>query len=176
MNPRIKISELAPCGVFCGACPSYGKTCLGCASPDHNQSRKSKWGCKIRNCCYEEKKLVYCIDCGEFPCLKITKKLIDSHPGDVRFTYRHEIPHTFNKLRVMKEIDYLNFQKKRYQCESCGGRVPFYYYRCDMQRFSCADFSTPCWKAHLGFISGSITCQAFYHLNSVLGDFIFCFS
>ena len=33
-------AELAPCGVFCGACPSLGKSCLGCASDDKRQNLK----------------------------------------------------------------------------------------------------------------------------------------
>lgn len=33
-------SALAPCGVFCGACPSYEKTCLGCASESKEQTEQ----------------------------------------------------------------------------------------------------------------------------------------
>ena len=43
-----RTSEVAPCGVLCAACPSFGKTCLGCASENKNQNRISKWNCKIR--------------------------------------------------------------------------------------------------------------------------------
>ena len=49
--------ELAPCGVWCGACPSFKKTCLGCASEDPKQKRTSKWGCRIRVCAYDKEKI-----------------------------------------------------------------------------------------------------------------------
>jgi hypothetical protein len=37
-----RYNELAPCGVFCGTCPSYNKTCKGCASEDKEQARCGK--------------------------------------------------------------------------------------------------------------------------------------
>lgn len=123
-------SALAPCGVFCGACPSYEKTCLGCASESKEQNRTSKWGCKIRICCYTNQKKNYCIACGDFPCKKIRKKLLDSHPGNPKFQYRHEIPEIFAKLKEMTVEDYLEFQKNRWVCPHCGGLVHFYDYRC----------------------------------------------
>ena len=30
-------NELAPCGVFCAACPSFDKTCNGCSSDNQKQ-------------------------------------------------------------------------------------------------------------------------------------------
>ena len=67
--------ETAPCGIYCGACPSLKirKTCLGCGSEDRKQKRKSKWSCGIRRCCFEDKNLNFCIDCADFPCKKIDK-------------------------------------------------------------------------------------------------------
>ena len=124
------INELAPCGVFCGACPSFNKTCLGCASADRNQRRTSKFGCTIRTCCYEEKGLDFCVECDEYPCQRIIKKLINSHPNDSKFTYRHEIPEIFEKLKTMNLHDFLEFQKKRWQCKFCKGTVQFYHYKC----------------------------------------------
>ena len=123
-------AELAPCGVFCGACPSYKKTCLGCASESKEQKRTSKWGCKVRNCCYNSQNKNYCIECDDFPCEKIRNKLIDTHPGDIKYKYRHEIPEIFVKMKEMEVEDYLEFQKKRWTCPSCGGIIHFYKYEC----------------------------------------------
>ena len=125
------INVLAPCGVYCGACPSYGKTCLGCASNDKTQKRGSKWGCKIRNCCYGSKELKYCIFCEQFPCKIHRNKLTDYHPNDLRFTYRHEIPDIFAKLKTMSIKKYLELQKQRWKCDSCRGTIRFYHYKCD---------------------------------------------
>ena len=127
-NKRTK--ELAPCGVYCAACPSYSKTCLGCSS-DKKQIRKSKWNCKIRICCYALKELDYCFDCGQFPCKIIHKKLIDSHAGDSRFKYRHELPENYIRYNDMKLDKYLQYQKEKWKCPDCGGTVKFYIYSCD---------------------------------------------
>lgn len=123
-------NELAPCGVYCGACPSFNKTCLGCPSESKSQKRKSKWGCKIRKCCLNEKKLDFCGNCLEFPCDKINKKLIDSHPGDCKFKYRHEIPDNLEKLKELGIEKYMDYQKYRWTCPSCDGIVYFYHYKC----------------------------------------------
>ena len=122
--------ELAPCGVFCGACPSFGHTCLGCPAEDHNQKRISKWSCKIRRCCYETKQLNYCIQCAQFPCQIIQKKLLQTHGEDPRFVYRHEITRIFPKLLELGEKQYHQYQISRWTCPGCGGRVVFYEYRC----------------------------------------------
>ncbi len=84
---------LAPCGIYCGACPSFREDLPGLrlAGIGGAQKRKSKWGCKLRVCCYEEKELEYCNQCEEFPCQKHRKKLLDSHPGDPRFQYRRDV-------------------------------------------------------------------------------------
>ena len=122
--------ETAPCGIFCGGCPSYGKSCLGCGSEDHSQKRKSKWKCNIRKCCFEDKDLDFCIDCSDFPCQLLEKKLKNSHPGETRFKYRHEI---YDNLRGIKEIgveNWLKEQRNRFRCPKCNGSVMWYVYKC----------------------------------------------
>lgn len=125
-----RADELAPCGVYCGACPSLGKTCLGCASENKNQKRISKWQCKVRVCCYETQKKNYCCQCPQYPCKILNKKLIESHPSDIRFQYRHEIVDNFKKMQSMTISQYLMYQKKKWACPDCGGIVYFYYYQC----------------------------------------------
>jgi hypothetical protein len=121
---------LAPCGIYCGCCPSLGKTCKGCGSEDKGQKRTSKWGCKVRTCCYETQKKDYCIECAQFPCKIHKKKLTDSHPDDPRFDYRRDIPENFSKMNELGIDDYLKYQQKRWACPHCGGIVYMYYYRC----------------------------------------------
>ena len=130
MEADARIRELAPCGVFCGACPSFGRSCFGCPSEDKNQKRISKWSCKIRSCCYETKNLDYCIYCAEFPCKIIEEKLFATHAEDPRFAYRHEVTRIFPKLLELGEEQYLQYQKDRWICPTCAGRVLFYEYRC----------------------------------------------
>ena len=125
------VNELAPCGVYCGACPSFNKSCFGCSSNDNEQARrKSRIGCKVRECCYNNKNFYYCAECDQFPCSKIDKKLIRSHPEDPRYKYRHELSEMAKQFRILKFEDFLQFQKDRWKCPSCGGVVHFYHYRC----------------------------------------------
>ena len=123
-------AELAPCGVFCGACPSFGKSCKGCASEDTKQKRKSKWTCKIRNCCYSSKNTDFSIECSEFPCKELGRKLFNSHPNDPKFQYRHEIIQNLETLSELGMTDYLKYQYKMWECSSCGGRIHWYHYHC----------------------------------------------
>lgn len=124
-------AELAPCGIFCGACPSFHKSCLGCASTDHNQKRSSKWGCKIRVCCYESRKLAFCVQCSEFPCKTYQKKLLVNHVDDPIYQYQYEIPEI-----ILQQYDenfqvYLENQVRSWKCPDCGGTIRFYDYQCD---------------------------------------------
>jgi len=122
--------ETAPCGVFCGACPSYEKSCLGCGSSERTQRRKSKWQCKIRKCCFEDKNLNFCIDCHEFPC-NLIEKLKNSHPCDVRFKYRHEIYDNIERIKEIGVENWVKKQKNRFKCPKCNGRVLWYKYKCN---------------------------------------------
>ncbi len=125
-----KREELAPCGVFCGACPSFDKSCRGCASENRNQERKSKWGCKIRNCCYVKKEIAHCAFCEEFPCELVDKKLLDSHPGETKFKYRHELTSSAEKIKKLGAEKFIETQRARWTCPDCGERVHFYHYEC----------------------------------------------
>ncbi|MBD3198162.1 MAG: DUF3795 domain-containing protein [Candidatus Lokiarchaeota archaeon] len=123
---------LTYCGLYCGACPSYHReTCLGCRSDDHNQKRTSKWGCKIRDCCIDIKEVLYCGQCSDFPCKIISKKLIDSHPNDQRFYYRHKIPKNMKEISNLGVSQWVLKQRNKWECKTCGeGVVSFYNYEC----------------------------------------------
>ncbi|MBD3214596.1 MAG: DUF3795 domain-containing protein [Candidatus Lokiarchaeota archaeon] len=125
------IELLSYCGLFCGACPSYHReTCLGCRSEDRNQKRTSKWNCDIRECCVNEKEVLYCGKCSEFPCKRISRKLIDSHPNDLRFYYRHEIPENMDDLNSIGISKWITKQRAKWSCDKCGGTICFYEYMC----------------------------------------------
>ena len=125
------MKELAPCGVFCGACPSFNKSCFGCSTKNMNQARrKSREGCKIRVCCYNIEKISFCAECDKFPCSVINKKLIFSHPDDPRYKYRHELLNNSIEFKNRDIKDYLQYQKERWKCPYCGGIVHFYHYKC----------------------------------------------
>ncbi len=70
------------------------------------------------------------MDCESFPCGPHYKKLLNSHPGDPRFMYRHEIPENFRKLKELGPDRYIEYQRNRYSCPDCGGLVYMYHYQC----------------------------------------------
>lgn len=124
------IDPLAPCGVFCEACPSFEKTCLGCPSNDKNQKRISKWRCKIRICCYEKKQIDFCAFCEDFPCKEFNKRLLKPHPKDERYKYRHELKQVAKRLIDLGVDDYYYWLDRKWSCTHCGGRVYMYEYVC----------------------------------------------
>jgi len=106
------LNAVSCCGIYCGACPSFlKKSCFGCRSKDKTQKRKSKWGCKIRNCCFNEKKLHFCFDCDDYAC-KDLAHLRNSHLEDPKYEYRHKM--LFNLVRISKIglSEWLNEQKE----------------------------------------------------------------
>jgi hypothetical protein len=121
---------LAPCGVYCKACPSFKTSCNGCGSENKNQKRKSKWSCKIRVCCFEKNNFNFCYECEIFPCKDYRKKLSDSHKGDKKFNYRHELPKNLKRIKKIGKQDWAIEQKTRWKCPKCGGIIKFYKYSC----------------------------------------------
>ena len=121
--------ETAPCGVYCGACPSIGKSCRGCGSHERKQNRKSKWACKIRNCCFDIKNLSFCFECDEFPC-NFIEKLKNSHPNESKFRYRHEIFDNLEKIKRLGVKNWIKEQEKKYKCPKCPGNMVWYDYKC----------------------------------------------
>ena len=125
-----KRNELAPCGIYCGACPAYFRKCFGCSSEIREQERIGKWACAIRKCCYEKQRLAYCIECGQFPCKSLSKKLTAPHIDEKRFAYRREIIANLSLMKKLGQSDYLERQRTRWRCKECGQRIVFYYYKC----------------------------------------------
>ncbi|WP_214019586.1 DUF3795 domain-containing protein [Methanoculleus sp.] len=121
--------SMAPCGVYCGACPSFGKGCRGCGSENRKQRRTSKWNCKIRRCCFEEKGLALCSQCTDFPC-RLTDKLQRSYPGNERFRYRHEIYENLREIQRQGLDAWLLGEEEKRRCPICGKTIVFYHYRC----------------------------------------------
>ena len=126
-----KIPEsLGPCGVYCEACPSFKLSCNGCGSENKNQKRKRKWSCRIRVCYFVKKNFSFCFECEEFPCKVYTKKISDSHKGDKRYQYRHELPSNLERIKKIGIEKWLKEQKTRWQCPKCLGTIRFYHYKC----------------------------------------------
>jgi len=123
---------VAPCGVFCAACPARVKknpSCLGCRSEDRSQKRISKWSCKIRSCCTETKGLAFCFECDDLPCSRLLK-LQRTHPEDARYAYRHEILDNLEGIRAMGTQTWVQSEIEVRSCPRCGEAVMWYVYEC----------------------------------------------
>jgi len=118
----------APCGIYCRACPTLGKTCSGCRS-EKPQKRISKYACYIRNCT-AEKGIDFCSSCNEVPCRKYKTKLLMPHRDDLRYQYRRD---AFSDLQLLKENGFEawdDHQQKKWSCPECGSVVWIYSYEC----------------------------------------------
>jgi len=83
---------IAPCGLFCGACPVFKASgdsalaerlaqtlgipleqvnCLGCRVEKGHIKVMGEPVCPTYHCCIEQKGLQFCYECGDFPCLKL---------------------------------------------------------------------------------------------------------
>jgi len=118
------------CGIYCGACPSLYKSCLGCRTEEkRGQKRISKWGCRIRTCCHDDKNLGFCFECPDYPCKQLAK-LKNSHLEDERYDYRHQMFYNLVRIEKIGLEDWLEEQSEIWTCSKCGGRVAFYKNKC----------------------------------------------
>jgi hypothetical protein len=75
------INEIGCCGAYCKTCMKHQKekypqerTCRGCKlGYESGQRDLSKAKCKIKVCCFIERKLQTCADCMNDPCEILTK-------------------------------------------------------------------------------------------------------
>ena len=145
----IKLKELtAPCGLDCFNCEVYEenitealKTMLARKLGRDKESLSCK-GCRTQNgcsvfpfpCktlqCVDSKGVAFCFECEDFPCKDYAKKLSESHKGDKRFKYRHELPSNLKRIRKIGTQEWLKEQKTRWRCPQCGGIIKFYHYTC----------------------------------------------
>lgn len=122
--------EMAPCGVYCGVCPSFGRTCKGCGSDDMRQPRKSKWSCSLRTCCFERRDLDHCGKCPDHPCDLVRGKLLRPHADDPRYEYRRDTIASIHRVSEVGIRRWLEEEAARWACPDCGGRVLMHEYRC----------------------------------------------
>ena len=86
------IKFVAPCGLFCDSCPVFRASsddalaqriaqtldippeqvnCLGCRVVKGHTKIMGEPVCPTYHCCIEQKRLQFCYQCGDFPCLKL---------------------------------------------------------------------------------------------------------
>jgi len=66
-----------PCLLYCGSCRYYmNEKCKGCET-------ESRASCVIRRCCVNDRQLLFCTECDNFPCEALTKS-VGVHPGWIK--------------------------------------------------------------------------------------------
>jgi len=120
------MSLAAPCGIYCGGCPSYRReTCFGCRSEDRTQKRISKWRCRIRQCCMEKKGFDFCNQCDDFPCA-------DRRKLDQRYSCKYDVDLIDHLSRIEKigARQWTREQESKLRCPECGGSICVYEREC----------------------------------------------
>ena len=56
-----------------------------------------------------QKGIDYCVECEDFPCKFINKKLLSCHPDNPKYTYRHEVSSVFVKSTNMSSSVIVSF-------------------------------------------------------------------
>jgi hypothetical protein len=141
---------VAPCGLYCGACPMYIATqenneqkrkelmqrfssgqmkmswediqCDGCIAGGRVASFCRK--CAMRECAEKKTDVTWCSDCKESPCSRVTSFNNDGmlHHAEV-----------LENLRHMKEVgvkEWAKSEEERWRCPQCRGTITWYDATC----------------------------------------------
>ncbi len=114
-------SLIAPCGMNCGICLGYLREknrCSGCNAIDGSLPNYCS-KCIIRSCetiANNESKL--CYECAKYPCARL-KQL------DIRYrtNYGMSMLENLNKIRDFGMDRFLEDEKERWICKSCGATI-----------------------------------------------------
>ena len=138
---------VAPCGLYCGACPMYLATqenndqrlasrfgpgskqpsmesmrCDGCLGGGRLPAHAPK--CAIRECAASKTKTRRCSECAEFPCSRIT----DFNNDGVQ--HHGEVLENLRQLRTMGIKDWTKHEEDRWRCSSCQTKFSWYDAEC----------------------------------------------
>lgn len=76
----MSIREIGCCGAYCKTCREFtGENCRGCKLGYESGERDiSKAKCKIKVCCFKEKRFETCADCTDYSSCKIIRGFHDA--------------------------------------------------------------------------------------------------
>ena len=118
ISVKYKKSQIAPCGMNCGACIAdlrEKNSCPGCRVISADKAI-SVQRCIIPKCSYlKETSSKYCYECVKYPCSRL-KQL------EKRYSTKYKTSF-YENLSIIKErgIDeFLVFESKRRTCTNCG--------------------------------------------------------
>jgi hypothetical protein len=130
MNELFDLELIAPCGMNCGICLSFfGYTISGLKRkhPCEGCRARDKLCAFIKKKCdlLSNKKVEYCFECKDFPCVNL-KKL------DKRYRTRFSMSMIEN-LEYMKKNGVKKFvekERERWKCPKCNGVICVHDRRC----------------------------------------------
>ena len=148
--PANKEKLVAPCGLYCGACPMYiasqekdekkieamakqfssGKSkiavadmqCDGCIGGGRVASFCRK--CSMRECAENKQKVTRCSDCKEFPCSLVTNFNNDG------MLHHAEVLENCRRLRKVGIKEWTKREEERWSCAECWANIAWYDKAC----------------------------------------------
>ncbi|MBC8570726.1 DUF3795 domain-containing protein [Zongyangia hominis] len=120
--------DLAPCGVFCGACYAHlrkRKPCGGCRGRAEEKAAACR-KCRIAECA-RERKVIYCGECGAFPCPPLRAL-------DRNYRRRYGLsPLDTGVLAGERGARFvLEMERRRWTCPDCGGVICLHDRTCSL--------------------------------------------
>jgi len=141
---------VAPCGLYCGACPMYLATqensekrleslmkqfsagkmqmkredllCDGCIGGGRVASFCRS--CAMRSCAESKPDVTRCSDCPDFPCSKITNFNNDG------MTHHSEVLQNLRALKEMGISKWTQYEQDRWRCPQCKATLSWYDSAC----------------------------------------------
>jgi hypothetical protein len=147
--PENKEKLVAPCGLYCGACPMFLASrekdekkvqvllqqfsIRGAGIPENMQCDGCIGGgriasfcrmCAMRDCAEKTKKVTRCADCSDFPCSKITKFNNDG------MLHHAEVLENCRKLKEVGIKEWAKREEERWRCPQCRANIAWYDKAC----------------------------------------------
>ena len=141
---------VAPCGLYCGACPMYLATqdkdeakieallkqfsardssmtladvqCDGCIGGGRVATFCRK--CSMRECAETKPGVTRCADCGDFPCKRVTDFNNDG------MAHHAEVLENCRGLREKGIAPWTRHEEERWSCPGCRARISWYDPKC----------------------------------------------
>lgn len=116
-NEAIDPAMFAPCGMNCLVCYRHcrpKKPCAGCRGGDSGKPGHCR-RCSIKDCA-AARGWIHCLECPDYPCQRI--KALDT---SYRKRYRTSLMENSACVRQYGLERFMELQKARYTCPSCGG-------------------------------------------------------
>lgn len=118
---------IAPCGIDCRFCKAYARKkdpCFGCRD-DSIPKPVTRVRCLIKTCEKLAGGTDYCIDCDEFPCVRLSRL-------DARYRKRYSLS-VIDNLVSIREVGIRGFieaENQKWTCLQCSGMLFMHQSQC----------------------------------------------